>query len=135
MTYGNNNDNVYLKMTDCTGDLVSSLLLVGELLYKLFGEEDSCPTEEELPTLKEYIKNLWYNTYIIQHTMDFAQFKECMGEYYDEDDDYVKVNYLKHLDADYFDPCLELVNYSDISWSNGENIYIPMFDHGEILVR
>lgn len=93
-----------------------SLRCIGELLYDLFYSEDNYPTEEQLPKLKELIKHLWYNVYLIQ---DLMRYKSAGA-----------------IDVDYFNPYLEFVNFEDIpEWDNAESIYIPMFDDAEIIVR
>ena len=111
------NENAkYLRITIHDNDFYDSLRMVSELLYKIFWAEDSYPTEENFPMLKEYIKHLWHSTYTIQ---DF------MREYPAGD-----------VREDYFNPRLEFVDYLDIpDWDNAESAYIPMFDDAEILMR
>lgn len=109
-------DGKYLRITIRDNDFSSSLGWIGDLLYEIFWAEDNYPTEEKLPTLKEYIKRLWHSTYMIQDCMRWCP----AGE----------------VDENYFNPHLEFVDFADIpDWDNSESIYIPMFDDAKILVR
>jgi hypothetical protein len=106
----------YLRVTIHDNDFSMSLEWIGELLYEIFCTEDNYPTEEQLPTLKEYIKRLWHITYTIQDLMRWSR----AGD----------------MDDGYFNPHLEFVDYVDIpDWDNHESLYIPMFDDGKVLIR
>lgn len=118
----------YLRITIHDNDFRHSLGLIGDLLYDIFRSEDSYPTEEELPALREYIKRLWHSAYSVKTLIRNALMKRVFPDYVDENTSCV--------DEDYFSPHLELVYYADIpDWDNYESIYIPMFDNGEILMR
>jgi hypothetical protein len=118
----------YLRITIHDNDFRYSLGLIGDLLYSVFCSEDSYPTEEELPALREHIKRLWHSTYSVKTLMCNTLMKRLFPDYIDEN-----VNY---VDEGYFNPHLELVDYADIpDWDNYESIYIPMFGNGEILMR
>lgn len=106
----------YLRVTIHDNDFSTSLLMMGELLYNIFQYECKYPTEKDFPILKDCIKHLWLATDIIKDLMRWG-----------------KIN---SPSIDYFEPDLEFVNYLDIlDWDNSESIYIPMFDHAEILSR
>lgn len=106
----------YLRITIHDNDFSLSLEWIGEILYEIFCMEDNYPTEEKLPMLKENIKHLWHRVYTIQDLMRWYR----AGD----------------VDADYFNPHLEFVDYADIpDWDNHESLYIPMFDDGKILIR
>lgn len=106
----------YLRVTIYDNDFTTSLMMVGKLLYDHFCEEDSYPTEEQLPILKRYVKHLWFGA---EEIKDLMRWGEILAP-----------------DFDYFEPHLEFVDYANIpEWDNYESIYIPMFDGGEVLVR
>ena len=106
----------YLRITIHDNDFTTSLQRVGELLYETFYLEGKYPTEEDFPTLKEIIKHLWF-------CADMAI-------------DLMRWGHLNTLNMEYFNPCLEFIDYLDIpDWGNNESIYIPMFDDAEILTR
>jgi len=106
----------YLRITTHDNDFICSLEAIGKLLYDTFYSEGTYPTEEDFPTLKEIIKHLWFGA-------DMAV-------------DLMRWGYLNTPNIEFFEPHLEFVDYLDIpDWNNYENIYIPMFDDAEILVR
>lgn len=104
----------YLQVTIHDNDFITSLEMVGKLLQNIFQFEETFPNEEDLPRLRGYIQNLWYNT---QDIMWLMRDSERIG------------------DLDYFKPTLRFVPFEEIpDWDNYESIFIPMFD-GEILTR
>lgn len=106
----------YLRVTIHDNDFSEPLRLVGDILHEIFYSEDNYPTEQHLPILKERIKYLWHSIYMTQDSM-----RICSAG---------------PVDASYFEPHLEFVDSTDIpDWDNGESIYIPMFDNGNILSR
>ena len=105
----------YLRVTIRDNDFTTSLRAIGKLLYETFYSEGKYPTEEDLPTLKEIIKHLWFGA-------DMAI-------------DLMRWGHLNTPNIEYFEPSLEFVDYLDIpDWDNNESIYIPMFDNSEIIV-
>ena len=111
----------YLKITIHDNDFIISLMYIGELLYELFQNTYSYPTEEHLPYLKEYIKHLWWSTNAITGLMRWGV-------------EYIKEKGVCHID--YFEPTLEFVDYLDIpDWDNSESIYIPMFEDANVIVK
>ena len=116
-----NNNAKYLRMTIYDNDYWLSLMLVGELLYRIFQSEQKYPTEKHLPYLKEYIKNLLEST-------NRAYSLNRYG-----------VEYIENCSSarpDYFLPTLSFADYSDIQINeNSEVVYVPLFENGEILLR
>ena len=111
------NANVkYLRVTIHDNDFTTSLELISELLYETFKFEDRYPTEEDFPSLKECIKHMWFGENMLK---DLMRWGKC-----------------ETTNINYFNPCLEFVDYLDIpDWDNAESVYIPMFDDAEILRR
>lgn len=108
-------DAKYLRVTIRDNDFTTSLRAIGELLYETFYSEGKYPTEEDLPTLKEIIKHLWFGA-------DMAI-------------DLMRWGHLNTPNIECFKPRLEFVDYLDIpDWDNNESIYIPMFDNSKIIV-
>lgn len=112
-------DAKYLRITIHDNDFMNELEIVGEILSKLFWAADRYPEEEELDHLKTYIQTLLFSIVntnnIMPHSVHWEHVENKM---------------------ELFKPELELVHYLDIpEWNNRENIYIPMFDYGRILIR
>ena len=111
-----NTNAKYLRVTIHDNDFCTSLAMISELLYETFQFEDRYPTEEDFPALKECIKHLFFGEHMVSKLMRWGK---C-----------------DTIDINYFEPCLEFVDYLDIpDWDNDESIYIPMFDDAEILAR
>lgn len=108
--------NRYLRLTIHDNDFATVLSLVCDMLYSIFFSEDRYPTDDDLPELKEYVKNLLHNAY---QTLDMMRWSRA-----------------GFVRPEYFSPHMEFVNEEDIpDWDNAESYYIPMFDGGEILWR
>ena len=111
-----NTNAKYLRVTIHDNDFHTSLEMISELLYETFQMEDRYPTEEDFPVLKECIKHLWFGEHMTSKLMRWGK--------------------RDTTDINYFEPCLEFVDYLDIpDWDNAESVYIPMFDDAEILAR
>lgn len=101
-------------------DFTGSLIIIADILYKIFIGEGRFPEEDELPILKKYIQSLWFSLHNISSIMRWnknsVSFKETVE---------------KH-----FEPTLEFVDYLKIpDWDNDESVYIPMFENAEIIRR
>ena len=114
-------ESKYLMITIHDNDFTSYFMELGITLYNIFVFEGTFPTEEDIPELKELIKYLWYSIHNIDMLM---RWKNTLVEY-------------KRMDEiSYFYPDVKIINYLDIpEWEAGENIYIPLFTYGEILLR
>lgn len=117
------NDYTYLKVTIHDNDFSYDLQKTCELVYEICREYNSYPTEEGLLILREAIKHMLFGVQTASRLMSWS-------EYYKHNSDII----------DYFDLCLnlEFVNCEcvlDFEWDNGESIYVPMFDYGEVIVR
>ena len=110
----------YLRITMHDNDFSGSLELLADMLYKIFIGEGRFPEEDKFPLLEKYIQPLWFSLHNISHIIrwnkNIVRFKESTEEC--------------------FEPTLEFVDYLNIpDWDNGESIYIPMFEDGDIIMR
>lgn len=106
----------YLRVTIHDRDYSLSLESVCRYLYDFFKTFERYPTEKDFDNLKNIIKHLWFAT---NKAMNFGLEKtDCTPD--------IKV----------FNPGLEFVSCDNIpDWDNGESVYIPMFNYGEVLAR
>ena len=111
----------YLMITIHDNDFTSYFIELGKTLYNIFISEGKFPTEEDIPELKELIKHLWYSVHNIVMLM---RWKNTLVEYERTDE------------ISYFYPDVKIMDYLDIpEWENAEDIYIPLFENGEILLK
>lgn len=110
----------YLCVTIHDNDFTSSLRIACEAFYQLCYEEDNYPDEEDFPIIREYFSHVWVGLDSLQ---DLLRWKGTSIEH-------------KGSSMTYLNPELSFVEFEDIpDWDNHENVYIPMFDNGEILMR
>ena len=110
----------YLRVTIHDNDFTSSLRIACEAFYQFCYEEDNYPDEEDFPIIREYFSHVWVGLDLLQ---DLLRWKGTSIEH-------------KGSSMAYLNPELSFIEFEDIpDWDNHENVYIPMFDNGEILMR
>lgn len=110
----------YLRVTIHDNDFTSSLRIACEAFYQLCYEEDNYPDEEDFPIVREYLSHVWVGLDSLQ---DLLRWKGTSVEH-------------RGSSITYLNPELSFIEFEDIpDWDNHENVYIPMFDNGEILTR
>lgn len=114
--YGLDKSDSYLKLTIHDNDFRNELENVSNSLCEIFYFLDVTPDtiSDKLPQLKTFVQGLLYEIHLIHVLFD-------------------KCKELAH--KDYFEPDLEIVNYSDIpDWDNGESAFIPLGE-GDVIYR
>lgn len=103
----------YLKITIHDNDFTGTYKVIGKTFLNMFRYYDY-PTKNNIDQLKYAIRDLWFSIYQISRSIN---------------------NQLPAVPQDYFMPDVEIVDYLDIpKWSNGEDIYIPLFDGSDEII-
>lgn len=116
------NEAKYLLVTIHDNDFgYFTLRYIGETIREYFKYCSYYPKEEDLPYLKKYIQNFWFG---ISNFENFSVFKARND------------NQSCERCFDCFEPDLKIVDFSEIEDNaDGENVYVPLFEHGEIILR
>lgn len=98
-----------------------TLEYIGEILQEYFKYCSYYPKKEDLPYLKKYIQNVWFGVSNIENFLLYrVRNTEKRCERY----------------FDWFEPDLKIVDFSEIEDNaDGENVYVPLFEGGEIILR